>query len=278
MEDVRSDVIVTGASDWPTYIKDNFKNLNNGRDVNQQPPQPLQSQQHQPQQSYNHHHKTKYQSMAAGSKTSNMRRSMDNLLKVVDPTATTTTTAAQLRSPQSGSPSLLHHKQHGGGSAPHQNHHLLQLQQQQHYQQHHKQLQQQHSFGGRAFQVSNRSSDMDSPFVRFVVFVACCRLWTRIGLGQSVHTIIIIINGINNRDFALGKSVDANRIHVAIASNRMGHWVSDWHKLVLRVCESGGNATLGCVSAPRVHMERCAVRSSEMCRRASERRAPRVFA
>ena len=48
MEDVRTDVVV----DWPTYIKDNFNNLNNGRELN------------------------------AVTKHVSSRRSMDNLLKV----------------------------------------------------------------------------------------------------------------------------------------------------------------------------------------------------
>lgn len=54
MEDVRTDVV---TSDWPTYIKDNFNNLNNGRDniVN---------------------------GGSNSAKLGNTRRSMDNLLKV----------------------------------------------------------------------------------------------------------------------------------------------------------------------------------------------------
>lgn len=54
MEDVRTDVV---TSDWPTYIKDNFNNLNNGRDniIN---------------------------GGSNSAKMGNTRRSMDNLLKV----------------------------------------------------------------------------------------------------------------------------------------------------------------------------------------------------
>lgn len=51
MEDVRTDVVV----DWPTYIKDNFNNLNNGREPH---------------------------AMTNGIRHGNTRRSMDNLLKV----------------------------------------------------------------------------------------------------------------------------------------------------------------------------------------------------
>lgn len=51
MEDVRTDVVV----DWPTYIKDNFNNLNNGRELI---------------------------GNNNGIKNGNTRRSMDNLLKV----------------------------------------------------------------------------------------------------------------------------------------------------------------------------------------------------
>lgn len=71
MEDVRTEVVV--AADWPTYIKDNFKNLNNGREV-------AATMQHQHQHQHGHGHAA--MTATAATKTSNMRRSMDNLLKV----------------------------------------------------------------------------------------------------------------------------------------------------------------------------------------------------
>lgn len=65
MEDVRTEVVV--SSDWPTYIKDNFNNLNNGREFNGIGNGPIISS---------------ISSSLAATKHSNSRRSMDNLLKV----------------------------------------------------------------------------------------------------------------------------------------------------------------------------------------------------
>lgn len=69
MEDVRSDVVV----DWPTYIKDNFKNLNNGREL---PPT-------SPSSNGGGGASTAVPTMlTTATKHTNTRRSMDNLLKV----------------------------------------------------------------------------------------------------------------------------------------------------------------------------------------------------
>lgn len=53
MEDVRTEVV----TDWPTYIKDNFNNLNNGREI-------------------------MGNTSVSSTKNGQTRRSMDNLLKV----------------------------------------------------------------------------------------------------------------------------------------------------------------------------------------------------
>lgn len=69
MEDVRTEVVSssgggTATTDWPTYIKDNFKNLNNGREMPQSASTAVSTM------------------MSTATKHSNTRRSMDNLLKV----------------------------------------------------------------------------------------------------------------------------------------------------------------------------------------------------
>lgn len=69
MEDVRTEVVsspntTTTTTDWPTYIKDNFKNLNNGREMPQSASTAVSTM------------------MSTATKHSNTRRSMDNLLKV----------------------------------------------------------------------------------------------------------------------------------------------------------------------------------------------------
>lgn len=68
MEDVRTEVVSSSntntTTDWPTYIKDNFKNLNNGREVPQSASTAVSTL------------------MSTATKHSNTRRSMDNLLKV----------------------------------------------------------------------------------------------------------------------------------------------------------------------------------------------------
>lgn len=65
MEDVRTEVVSSNTTtDWPTYIKDNFKNLNNGHEVPQSASTAVSTM------------------MSTATKHSNTRRSMDNLLKV----------------------------------------------------------------------------------------------------------------------------------------------------------------------------------------------------
>lgn len=66
MEDMRTEVVnsPTATTDWPTYIKDNFKNLNNGREVPQSTSTAVSTM------------------LSTATKHSNTRRSMDNLLKV----------------------------------------------------------------------------------------------------------------------------------------------------------------------------------------------------